>query len=205
MKKLLFASLIVALLCTTTYAQDKNKVEFGFHIGGSQSTITFENYTTAEESYSFNAGASAEYYFSPSWGIKARLIYDRKGWDEGGIEIGGDYFLTDYNLDYLTIPVTANWHFGRKKDWYLHFGVYYGILLKAEETAFGLDVKDAFFKSSDFGLDYGIGYKFELNSRLKLFLEADFQGGLSDISKDAYSDVLNSRGSLNVGINFLMN
>lgn len=201
MKKFWLAS-VAFLFTAASFAQGKGKVEFGAFIGPNWSTVSNDDYA-GETHYSFNAGARMEYYFSDSWGLKVGLIYDRKGWDEDFIVVDGDAYLTDFKLDYLTIPVTANWHFGNDRAWYLHFGLYYGILLNAEDTAFGFDLKDE-FKTSDFGLAYGIGYKFTLNDRLKLFLEFDGQAGIADISNYP-DDLTTSRGSLNVGLNFLMN
>ncbi len=57
-------------------------------------------------------------------------MYDQKGWDDGTITDVNGTFITDYNLNYLTVPVMANWHFGRTKNWYLNFGAYTAILHK---------------------------------------------------------------------------
>lgn len=54
---------------------------------------------------SFNAGVSGEYYFSDRWGLKAKLIYDSKGWSNGFINT----VTTDYKLNYITLPIMANW------------------------------------------------------------------------------------------------
>ena len=99
---------------------------------------------------------SMDYYFSNSWSVKTKLIYDRKGWDNGFIEDDFGSYITDYNLDYLTVPVLASWHFGNNKNWFLEFGPYVGFLLNAEEVRFGTDVTDS-FNSTDFGLALGIG------------------------------------------------
>lgn len=197
---MLWAAIALAGFHFSVFAQDKGKVEFGFHFGGSQSTMS-DGYYSEDPSYSFNTGASAEYYFSEAWGLKVRAIYDRKGFDEAVFKDG---LVADVNLDYLSIPLTAVWHFGNDNAWYLHFGFYYAALLKSEETSFGSSMSDT-FKSSDFGVAYGVGYKLKLNDRLKLFFEVDAQGGFTDIVKDYEYDPTNSRVALNVGLNFLMN
>jgi len=94
----------------------------------------------------------------------------------------------------------ANWHFGRTRDWYLHFGLYTGFLLNAKETAFNSNVKDG-FNDTDFGLALGIGYKIPVSDKLKLIIEYDGQSGFKDIFKRNYSGNLttNTRGSINVG------
>jgi opacity protein-like surface antigen len=96
----------------------------------------------------------------------------------------------------------ANWHFGSKRNWYLNFGPYVGFLVDAEDSEFELDLKDA-FNSIDFGLALGIGYKFEISDRTKLYIEYDGQAGLSDIFEDNSGDaVRNNRSSLNLGVFF---
>jgi opacity protein-like surface antigen len=133
------------------------------------------------------------------------LIYDQKGWDNDYIEdTNGNVYPTDINLNYLTVPIMANWHFGNKKNWYLNFGPYFGFLLDANETQFDSDVTDV-FNTTDFGLALGIGVKVPVSDKLKIFFEYDGQGGINDIFKEnQYSAVTNTRSSFNVGLNFLL-
>ncbi|PHK14099.1 hypothetical protein VF12_41075, partial [Nostoc linckia z15] len=83
---------------------------------------------------------------------------------------------------------------------------YVGFLLNAEDTRFGFDVKDQ-TESTDFGLAYGLGVKIPLNNYLKFFIEYEGQSGFTDVIKDDinYSNLeTNSRGSFNIGVNFLL-
>ena len=204
MKKILVIALFT--FCTSnTFAQKKGAVEFGFNIGYNGSSVTTPDGNTDRLS-GFNAAASADYYFSKIWSVKAKLIYDQKGWANGFYENfdTGESYRTDYRLNYITIPVTANWHFGNTRNWHLNFGPYVGFLTSANETRFGMDVKEA-FNSSDFGLSVGVGVKIPVSDKLKLSLEYDTQGGLANIFKQSDgATILNSRYSLNVGVNFLM-
>ena len=135
---------------------------------------------------------------------KGKIIYDQKGWDNGLLYVGVNRYNTNYNLNYLTIPVMANWHFGKKKNWNLNFGPYAGFLLSAEETAYNTNVKE-FFNTNDFGLNIGIGVKFPLSNKLKLNIEYEAQSGFSDVFKDNNNKrIIGTRGALNVGLNFLM-
>lgn len=204
MKKIVAAVVIVLGLSSSVSAQKKGDVEFGVNIGYNSSTVSESDYA-ADNGSGFNFGGSMDYYFSNTWSIKGKLIYDQKGWDNGYIEDGeGFAYNTDFNLNYLTVPVMANWHFGNKKNWFLEFGPYVGFLLNAEDVRFGTDVTDG-FNSNDFGLAFGIGVKIPLNDKFKLFFEYEGQGGLKDIFKDNYSSsVTNSRSSINVGLNFLL-
>lgn len=204
MKKELLMAVFVLGLNTVLFAQKKGDVEFGFNVGFNNSTVSNSD-VSAETAYGFNLGGSVDYYFSDRWSIKGKLIYDQKGWDNGFFQDNsGSSFTTDYNVNYLTVPVMANWHFGSKRNWFLEFGPYMGFLLNAEEVRFGTDVTDG-FSSTDFGLALGIGVKIPLSDKLKLFFEYEGQGGMADIFKvNEFSRVTNSRSSLNIGLNFML-
>ena len=109
---------------------------------------------------------------------------------------------TDFKLNYVTLPIMANWHFGSNRNWYLNFGPYVGFLVNAEESELGLDLKDG-FKSTDFGFAFGIGYKFEIDDNIKLYIEYDGQSGFSDIFEENSGDAIrNGRSSFNIGALF---
>lgn len=194
------------LLSLNAFSQTKNNVEFGLGLGYNSSNVS-DGYTASSPSSGYNFSGSAEYYFSKDWGIKAKLILDKKGWDNDFIyDVNTDkYFKTDYNLNYVTIPLMANWHFAKNRNWYLNFGPYVGFLASAKDTYFDADVKD-YFNTTDFGFSYGIGVKIPVTNFMKIYIEYEGQEGFVDIMKDNYGDSFtNSRGSLNVGVNFLMN
>ena len=198
--KNLFLTAIVALgLVATSYAQDKGDVEFGVNVGYNSSNIT-NGGLNADAGSGFNAGVAADYYFSDRWSMKGKLIYDQKGWDNDNLGNG----KTNINLDYLTVPVMANWHFGSKRNWYLNFGPYVGFLMSAEDSKNGIDLKDT-FNTTDFGLAFGIGVKIPVSDKLKISLEYDGQSGFSDVFKDHPAGrIQGTRGAFNVGLNFMM-
>ncbi|MFN4027158.1 MAG: porin family protein [Flavobacterium sp.] len=204
MKRILLVTVFALGLTTVVFAQKKGVVEFGINVGFNNSTVSNSD-VSADTAYGFNIGGSMDYYFSDRWSIKGKLIYDQKGWDNGFIEDSNGFdYVTDFNINYLTVPVMANWHFGRKRNWFLEFGPYMGFLLNAEDVRFGTDVTDS-FNSTDFGLSLGIGVKIPVSDKLKLFFEYEGQGGMSDIFKvNEFSRVTNSRSSFNVGLNFLL-
>lgn len=205
MKKLFITAILALGFSSISLGQKKGDVEFGVNIGLNYSTVTLDDtFLQPDTGFGINAGFSADYYFSDSWSIKGKLIYDQKGWDNGTFEDEFGIYQTNYNLNYLTIPVMANWHFGRTNNWYLNFGPYAGFLLSAKETTGGIDVIEA-FNGNDFGLALGVGVKIPVSDKLKLSLEYEAQGGFSDIFKESNSGrITNSRGAFNVGLNFLM-
>lgn len=209
MKKIVVTFVAVLGLIFSSNAQDKGKIEFGFNVGLNSSNIS-NRYESTDTSLNFNLGASADYYFSDRWSIKMKFIYDRKGWDNDFISVSDpfdpavEFVRTDINVDYITIPLMANWHFGAKRNWYLNFGPYVGFLMSAKDTELDRDLKDSFNKV-DAGLSLGIGVKIPVSDKIKIFIEYEGQGGLAEVFKENEDDVVvNSRGSLNVGINFLL-
>jgi hypothetical protein len=205
MKKIILVALIAIGIVSKLSAQKKGDTEFGINIGFNNSTVSDSN-DTFDNSTGLNVGGSVDYYFSRDWSLKVKMIYDQKGWDNDVILNldNGQYYATDYNLDYLTIPIMANWHFGDNREWYLNFGPYFGFFLSAKDTQFNSDVKK-FFNTNDFGLAAGVGVKIPVSNKLKFFVELEGQGGFTDINKESgYPSLTNSRGSLNVGFNFLM-
>ncbi|AWI26569.1 porin family protein [Flavobacterium pallidum] len=203
MKKLLITAIVFCGCTLGVLAQAKGDIELAFGTGVNFSTArTSEN--QADTKTGFNVSAGADFYFSDRWSIKAKLYYDQKGWNNGYITDGSNYLITDFRLNYLTVPVMANWHFGKKRNWYLNFGPYAGFLLKAEATNYDLDVKD-YYKSNDFGLALGIGVKIPVSDKLKFFIEYDEQAGFSEILQDDFGNgISNDRGAFNIGLNFLL-
>ena len=201
---------LLAILCTVTFSfasfaqgQAKGDIEFGVNLGINGSTAGNSN-GNYDSGYGFNIGASGDYFFSDRWSLKLKVIYDQKGWDGLFVDAADNFYEGHFNLNYVTVPVMANWHFGGKRNWYLNAGPYAGFLLGAKETERGDDYKDA-FKSTDFGIALGIGVKIPLNDKLKLSLEYDEQTGLSEIYKtNDFKKISNRRSSFNVGLNFLL-
>lgn len=208
MKKLLLCAALVFMSIAQLQAQEEGTIELGIGGGLNFATVSdIQGQNSAKSRIAFNFGASGEYYFSDRWGIKMKLTYDSKGWGDGFIESIDSFgnfqrLTTDFKLNYLTIPVMANWHFGSTRKWYLNFGGFAGFLLNAEAAENGQDIKEG-INSTDFGFAFGIGYKFEVSDNVKLFIEYDGQSGFTDIFKDNVGDtVRNARSSFNVGALF---
>jgi hypothetical protein len=200
LKSILFL-LTLSTISTLSFAQTKGSTEFGAGAGVNFSVVL----SGASSRYrpGLNIGISADHYFSDQWSVKAKLNYDQKGWNYGFIDYGADSYITNYQLNYLSVPVMANWHFGHTRNWYLNFGPYVGFLLNAHETAGDTNVKDI-FNTTDAGLAVGIGIKFPITNKARFFVEFLGQGGVIDIvnHNEGYSSLNNSTSGFNVGINF---
>jgi len=212
MKKILITLSILFGAVAAGRAQTAGNFELGVNTGLNIGYVSMSGSGfTSNPVLGFNLGVSGDYYFSDSWSIKAKAIYDQKGWGNGYLDetINGNtttYDGLNYKLNYVTVPVMANWHFGRTRNWYLNFGPYAGFLLNASVSSNpsqnGGDVK-SYFNSTDFGLALGIGVKFPLSDKVKLFIEDDGQAGVTNIFKSTDGSSLQSaRSSLNIGFNF---
>ena len=213
-----YLTILLLFFSVTTFSQaSKGDIEIGVDVGYNYSLI-FHDIGMPEPIDGFNVAGSLDYYFSDRWSIKGKVIYDEKGWD--GTFYFGPYFIFQsnydkiYRLNYITVPVMANYHFAKKRNWYLNFGPYVGFLLNAENTTNGLDIKNQ-FNTTDVGIAYGIGVKVPLNNNLKMFFEIDQQGGFRNIFKKEYNDfgnfyynneaAVNVRGSFNIGLLYQFN
>lgn len=129
-----------------------------------------------------------DYFFNDRWSLRSGLLYQT---------MGTQFFGYEEKLNYLTLPINANWHFGSTRKWNLNFGPSIGFLMSAENNQ-GQDLKDL-VNSTQFGLSYGIGYKIEVNEKFSILV--DFQGmtGLSEIDKEGVFNIKNAASSFNVG------
>jgi hypothetical protein len=202
MNKIFTTLLVVLGISTTAFSQTKGTTQFGATVGYNAATAISSGLTNSDYRSGFNIGLVVDHYFSESWSIKAKGLYDQKGWNSGFIQTTSDSYNTNYQLDYLTIPVMANWHFGRTKNWYLNFGPYLSFLLNAKETTGGQDLK-SLFNTTDAGLDVGIGIKFPVANTTKFFIELNGLAGVSDLIKNNQgSAIRNSVSAVNIGLNF---
>lgn len=207
MKKIFTTLFIVlgfySLSFAQRFSQQAGTTEFGIDVGYNSSYVIQSQTGYGSDFVSgLNVGLSADHYFSDDWSLKVKAIYDQKGWGNGYINTGVNYYdNVNYKLDYITVPVMANWHFGRTRNWYLNFGPYIGFLTSANVTNYNIDVKDD-FNSVDGGLALGIGIKIPISPSAKFFIEYDGQSGVTNVFKQSDDTYRNLRESFNIGINF---
>ena len=104
-------------------AQKQEGLEIGTNIGLSQAGVVAPGEDNTESRATYNIGVSGEYYLSDRWGIKLKVIWDNKGYSNGTIiDNNANKLTTDINLNYITFPLMANWHFSKHRRWYLSFG-----------------------------------------------------------------------------------
>ena len=180
-----------------TNAQTKNKGTFEItpKIGYSSFNEINENGSTDSNS-GVEFGATTDYYFNNRWSLRSGLVFDKMG---GKYDyIGG---VWEDKLNYLSIPLNANWHFGSTRKWNLNFGFSPSFLLNSEIEAAGktMEIPKNTIDSFQLGLTFGIGYKIEVNQKFGILLDYQVFSGLTNIYNGPGGDIRNSGGSFNVG------
>lgn len=192
--KLFFCCLLL-LLGSVGVAQERamGAIEIIPNIGATGSNIYGEDVEDTDNRYGFQGGVLVEYYLNSRWSLRSGLSYFNMGAQDDYIEL---------KLDYVNIPLNANWHFGSTRKWNLNFGFTPGFLVKADSE--GIDVKEM-FQSFQLGFSYGIGYKLEISQNFCLLI--DYQGvvGLTNIIDESdVSDAMNTGSSINLGAVFVL-
>ena len=189
MKKVLFsAAALLAFGFANAQNRENGTIELIPQIGSASSNYYGEETLDNGTLSSVTLGVGADYYFNDRWSLRSGLHYQTMGSKVApGIE---------EKLNYLSVPVNANWHFGSTRKWNLNFGPSFGILMNAEAN--GEDIKDM-ANGFQFGLAYGIGYKIEINESFSILV--DFQGmsGLSEVPKESDYTLKNAYSAINVG------
>lgn len=197
--------IILVFMTVGSHSQAFKEFELGAQLGLNGSSLSTTNINNSNLLISYNAGISGEYYFSDDWGLKLKVIYDKKGWSY--LYNPNDNFNTeegDIIFNYVTLPIMAGFHFGYHKEWYVNFGLYTGFLLSVNdsESASASDSSEG-YKDVDFGGAVGIGYKFEIERNLKFFLEIQGQSSFLGIYDDNDAEYYTiTRSSINAGILF---
>ena len=75
MKKVAIVAVCVLGFIFSGKAQEKGKIEFGGGTGLNYSNIR-DSYGSSDGKVSFNVSASADYYFSDRWSVRAKLFME---------------------------------------------------------------------------------------------------------------------------------
>lgn len=194
-KTLLVLTALISFGFANAQIKEKGTIEFTPKIGTSS---FFEN--NEEDSSGYNSGvefgATIDYYFNNRWSLRSGLIADKMG---GRVRDAGDIY--EDKLNYLSIPINANWHFGSTRKWNLNFGLSPSFLTSASYTINGAEKKisTSEIESFQLGFTYGIGYKIEINKKFGVLIDTQFFNGLTNINKSSEARIVNAGYSLNLG------
>ncbi len=182
-------------------------LEYGAHGGVNNNTASGSGVSKA---YShaltgFVVGGHVKVNTSKQFGIKAQLQYEQIGWSYKDIvfesNMGSIAEMQDvlFKLNYLNIPILAEYSFGNKIRFHVGSGLFFGILLnnqvitkeRAPMPPHQLIItknKSNFRNPTNFGITGSAGIKIPLSPKIKLGFDAQNNYGLSNIYKSSVSN-----------------
>lgn len=188
MKKLVLSVMAVfAFTFSNAQSREKGGIEIAPQIGYANSDVYGDSDIESDALSSITYGVGADYFFNDRWSLRSGLLLQTMGAVDG--------IDQELKLQYLTIPVNANWHFGSTRKWNLNFGPSIGFLTSAKVE--NDDVKDE-VNSTQIGFNIGIGYKIEVSPKFSILIDYQSVSGLSKAFKED-SSAKNAFGSFNVG------
>jgi hypothetical protein len=196
MKKLLLSLIaIVSFGLANAQIKEKGTIEITPKIG----TSSFTEYTdkdTGKYNSGVEFGATVDYYFNNRWSLRSGLISDKMG--TRNYDAGDVY---EDKLNYLSIPINTNWHFGSTRKWNLNFGLSPSFLTSAKFVNNGtiMNIPKNAIESFQLGFTYGIGYKIEINKKFGILIESQWFNGLTNINKATQERIINGGYSFNLG------
>ena len=186
MKKLLFAAAAVFAFGTA----NAQGMKFGAKAGLNMADWYGEDADGADSRTSFHVGGFAEFKVSEKFAVQPELLYSSQGAKGEGAKI---------NTDYLNVPIMAKFYATDKLS--IEAGPQIGFLMSAKlkpDSGDSQDVKDS-LKSTDFGVNFGLGYNFTENISGGL----RYNLGLSSVPDSAdVGDVKNGVFALSMGYSF---
>ena len=187
-KTILLCAFVFTINGLLAQEREKGTIELIPNIGYSIAMTFGEEEPGPEPVFALQYGILGDLYLNDRWSIRSGLSH---------FTLGSSTPYTELKLNYLNIPINANWHFGGERHWNLNFGISPQFLLKATDA--DLDVK-AFYKNFQLAFSYGIGYKIEVTETFGILIDLQGQVGLTQsIVKEFDIKRTNWGTSLNVG------
>lgn len=187
-KMILTAAAVFSFAFVNAQERESGTIELIPQIGYSSANYYGNQVESGNNSLSgITFGLGGDYYFSDRWSIRSGILFQTMGTKLGSFE---------EKLNYLTVPLNANWHFGGTRKWNLNFGPSVSFLTSAETE--GVDIKDA-VNATQFGISIGIGYKIEVSEKISILIDYQSLTGLNNVAKDSNLTFKNGFGSFNVG------
>lgn len=206
MKRILLITIFVSFILVSN--AQASKIEYGFQSGLNISTAYGTSIVKDYRSplMGLHVGGHIKLNKSQHWGIKFLLSYDQIGWTYKSLTIenaeGNGLLNVDmlFKLNYLNLPMLAEYSFGKKVKIHVNGGPFIGILLNNKivtklnepvppnEQA-KTETSSENRKAMNVGLSLGSGIQIPIASKLKLDFNLMNNLGLSNIYKSNTSEV----------------
>jgi len=186
---LIIIAVMFGITCVTAQERSSGDIEVTPYIQYMSSFFNGDDADMYDMRTAISFGIKGDYFLNDRWSIRSGINYDSMGTEIKGYD-------SEVELNYINIPLNANWHFGSTRKWNLNFGVTPGFLTKAEQE--GTDVKDL-VESFQLGISYGIGYKLEISDNFSILFDAQGIVGLTNLQKEGNITNLNAGSGFGVG------
>ncbi|MBL7558990.1 outer membrane beta-barrel protein [Olleya sp. YSTF-M6] len=181
MKYLICFGLLMSSLLCSGQTREKGNIELTPIVGYSAS-YQLDSFLFGSSSVSgIQLGIYGNYFFNNRWSLRTGLLYQKMGTNNVDFSI----FTNEYyeRTNYITVPLTVNYHFGSKRNWFLNYGIGVGFLTNAEANyndGNGFVEINNLANSTQFGINGGIGYKFKISPNFLMVVENSNLIGLTD-------------------------
>lgn len=201
MKYLICFGLLVSSLLCNGQAREKGNIELTPIVGYS-SSYQLHSFLFGSSSVSgIQLGIYGDFFLNNRWSLRTGLLFQKMGTNNVDFSIFTDEYSERTN--YITVPLTVNYHFGTKRNWYVNYGIDIGFLTNAKadyNDGNGFVDINNLANSTQFGINGGIGYKFKVSPKLLLVVENSNLIGLTETTEQKSGK--NFYMSLNIGVVF---
>lgn len=187
MKKIIYLGILFSSIYGFSQLREKGTIELTPQVGYASANYYGDISPNNKPISSTTFGLGTDYFFNNRWSLRSGIFLQTMG-------TKSVYFQE--KLNYVTIPVNANWHFGSTRKWNLNFGLNAGFLTSAKTN--GTDIKNL-VNSNQFGIGYGIGYKIEVSENFSILLDTQGMTGLSEVAKSSEYSLKNAFSTFNIG------
>jgi len=186
MRKVVLITVMIVLGLLNVNAQDFN---LGVKGGLNFATLTGGNSSEFGWTTDFNLGVMAEIKISDKFSLQPELMYSGQGY---GSSVESEGIIA---LNYLNVPLISKYYV--TKGLSIEAGPQVGFLLSTKGGT--QDYKDR-FKTTDFGVNFGLGYKFDngINFSVRYNL------GLTNINNTDGISGKNKNGVLQISIGYFI-
>lgn len=182
MKKTLFIALL-ASFAVNAQVREKGEIEIAPFIGISTANYYGDVGVFNEAVQNPYFGINADYFLNDRWSIKTGLEYQAMG--SQGQDFGFYSSTFKEKINFVSVPLHANYHFSKNRRWYLNFGPTVSFLTDA--TSNGKEMKQG-INPVQLGLGFGIGYKIYINERFSIGIDHQEYIGFANNLKSQYNN-----------------
>lgn len=185
---IIYAITIFTIGFANAQSRESGTFELTPVVGYSSYTLGGDNASGLKSVTGVFYGVFGDYFFNNRWSIRSGLTNTTMG--------ARDNYPNELKLNYIVVPINANWHFGSTRKWNLNFGVSPSFLTSAK---FNDNEYKSNINSFQLGISYGIGYKIEVTEDFSILIDTQGLVGTSNIYKEGNVKQFNSGSSINIG------